>query len=174
MEKLFVSYEKIHKLIKKISNDIISDNWVPDCIIAISAGGFIPSRLLRNYIKKDIYVVGLKRYLESEELHEIPVKIQWIDEVEKKLKRKKILLIDEVDDTRVTLNFCLNELLKNSPEEIRVAVIHQKIKHKKGEFPDKIKKIYIGEKIPDIWIIYPWDALDIEEHNRSCEDLKQN
>ena len=73
--------------------------------------------------------------------------------------------MDEIDDTRVTLSYCLKELLDHSPKEIRVAVIHQKMKKKSAEFPKEITKIYQGEQIPDVWIKYPWDALDIVEHN---------
>ena len=165
LNKLYITFEKTHNLIRKIAHDIKNDNWDPDCIVAIAAGGFIPSRILRNFIKKDIYVVGLKRYIDENLTHNIPVKIQWIDEVEKKIKGKKVLLVDEIDDTKITLSYCLKELLKHKPMEIRVAVIHKKIKKKKAEFPEEIKNIYIGEEVPDIWVKYPWDTLDIEKHN---------
>ena len=168
MDKIYVTYEEVHKLMKKVADEIKQDNWHPDCIVGISGGGLIPVRILRNYIKKDIYIVGLKRYTDENETHEIPIKIQWIDEVEKKIKGKKILLVDEIDDTRITLTYCLKELLKYDPEEIRVAVIHQKIKDKKTSFPDGINVIYEGREVPDKWIIYPWDAHDIDEHNKIC------
>lgn len=168
MEKIYVTYEEIHRLVKKIAEDIINDKWEPDCIVAIAAGGFIPARILRNFIKKDIYIVGLKRYTDENEIHSTPIKIQWIDEIEKKLKKKKILLVDEIDDTRITLSYCLKELLKNHPAEIRIAVLHQKSKKKKAKFPDNINKIYQGDIVPDRWIKYPWDSLDIDEHNKMC------
>jgi uncharacterized protein len=168
MKKLYVTFEEVHKLVKKIAEDIINDNWEPDCIVGIAAGGFMPARILRNFIKKDIYVVGLKRYTDENEAHAVPIKIQWIDGIENKLKGKKILLVDEIDDTRITLSYCLNELLKSKPSEIRIAVLHQKAKNKKAKFPDKIKKIYQGSIVPDVWIKYPWDALDIDEHNKMC------
>lgn len=172
MKKIYITYENIHKLIKKLASNIQNDNWEPDCIVAIAAGGFIPSRILRNFLKKEIYVVGLKRYSEEEIMHEVPIKIQWIDEIERKLAGKKILLVDEIDDTRVTLSYCLKELLSHSPKEIRVAVIHQKIKKKNADFPPEIKKIYQGSEVPDVWVKYPWDALDIEQHYKLCNKRK--
>jgi uncharacterized protein len=169
MKKIFVTYEQIHNLVKKIALQIKEDNWSPDVIVAIASGGFIPARILKTYLKKDIYVVGLKRYSGDKIIHKTPIKIQWIDEVEKKLKDKKILLVDEVDDTRVTLSYCLKELLNHDPQEIRVAVLHQKLKEKSASFPEEIKNIYEAEKIDDIWIKYPWDAIDIEKHNLGKE-----
>jgi hypothetical protein len=32
--------------------------------------------------------------------------------------------------------------------------------------PTEVKRYFAGEEIPDIWIGYPWDAADIDEHNR--------
>jgi uncharacterized protein len=165
-EKIYITYEQIHKMTAKISSEIINSGWEPDFIVAIASGGFIPARILKTYLKKDIYVVGLKRYTDEKVVYEQPVKIQWIDEVEKKIKGKKILLVDEVDDTRVTLSYCLYELLRHKPQEIRVAVLHQKLKHKTGIFPPEIEHIYEAEKISDLWINYPWEAKDIDLHNQ--------
>jgi len=168
MKKIYFTYEDIHKIIFKISVRIKNDNWEPDCIVAIASGGLIPSRILRNFIKKDIYVIGLKKYDDEKDLGGYPLKIQWIDEVEKKITGKKILLVDEVDDTRLTLAYSLNELLKHNPAEIRAAIIHKKIKEKKGILPDKIVNIYYGNEIEDLWICYPWEAKDIDEHYKLC------
>jgi uncharacterized protein len=165
-EKLYITYEQIHKLVKKIADEIKNSGWEPDYIVAIASGGFIPARILKTFLKKDIFVVGLKRYSGSDIVYETPVKIQWLDEVEKKIKGKKILLVDEVDDTRVTLSYCLYELLRHSPAEIRVAVLHQKIKQKKGVFPPEIKHIYEADTVYDTWIKYPWESEDIDSHNR--------
>ncbi len=94
-------------------------------------------------------------------------KSKWIDEVEKRLKGKKILLVDEVDDSRSTLEYCLRELLKHEPAEIAVAVLHKKDKPKAGVIPEEISKYFTGEIIPDYWCCYPWDADDIDEHDNN-------
>jgi len=170
MEKLYVSYAQVHKLVAKAAAEVLDSGWEPDCIVAIASGGFIPARIFKTYLKKDIYVVGLKRYPDDsgtgEVPKDVPVKVQWIDEVERKLSGKKILLVDEVDDTRITLAYCVGELLKNHPAEIRIAVLHQKDKPKLAEYPAAAKVVYEGAVVPDMWIKYPWDALDIDEQER--------
>jgi hypoxanthine phosphoribosyltransferase len=169
MKKLFVKYSEVHKLVAKASADIVASGWEPDVIVAIASGGFIPARIFKTYLKKNIYVVGLQRYFDDASPIPVPMKVQWIDEVEKKLAGKKILLVDEVDDTRVTLAYCIGELLKNHPAEIRVAVLHQKEKPKQAAFPEAMRVIYEGTRVPDVWIKYPWDALDIDEHELGRE-----
>jgi uncharacterized protein len=174
MKEYYTTYEDIHRLIGKIAADIKKDKWECDLIVGIASGGLIPARLMKNHLKKDIYIVGLKRYKDEKEIFDLPLKIQWIDEVEKKIANKKVLLIDEIDDTRLTMTYCLNELLKNNPKEIRVAVIHEKIKEKKSEYPEEIKHVYIGERIEDLWMKYPWDAVDLSEYYKSAREQKEN
>ena len=84
-----------------------------------------------------------------------------------------MLLVDEVDDSRTTLEYCLRELLKHRPKELAVMVLHNKKKEKKGVLPSEVKRYYVGEEIEDIWIAYPWDALDIEEQDRLSKDLRK-
>ncbi len=170
METIYIKYDEIHKLTYKLYIQMVNDNWSPDIIVAIGTGGFIPARIIRTFLKKEILVVGIKRYSEQNEISKNPKKIQWIDEAEKKIKGKSILLIDEVDDTRLTLAYCLEELYKHNPKEIKVAVLHQKIKEKEGRFPDQLKSIYVGEHLENVWIRYPWEAIDIDKHNAGLPD----
>jgi len=112
--------------------------------------------------------VGIKYYDEQNRPQERPETVQWIDEVEKKLKGKRVLLVDEVDDSRVTLEYCLRELLRHGPEEIAVMVLHNKKKSKRGTFPEAVKRRYVGEEVDDVWICYPWDAQDIDFQDRQA------
>ena len=166
IKKNFLSYNQIHKTVKKLSEDILSSGYDADVIVAIGTGGFIPARILKTFINKPIYTVGLSYYDENNTPSDSPIKIQWIDEVENKLEGKKILLVDEVDDTRVTLEYCLRELLSHKPMEIAIAVLHNKKKEKKGVIPQEVDHYFAGELLEDNWICYPWDALDIEEQER--------
>lgn len=168
MVKRYVTYAEVHEGCSRLAVQIREDNWSPDLIVAIASGGFIPARILKTYLKADIYVVGLKRYDEDSIVHPVPIKIQWIDEVERKLSGKRILLVDEVDDTRVTLAYCLQELLRYEPIEIRVAVLHQKRKEKSAEYPAGVK-VYQAEVLEDVWIKYPWDALDVARHEKGLD-----
>ncbi len=166
-EKLYFTYNDIHKTIKKLSIEISESDFKPDLMVAIGTGGFIPARIMKTFLNLPILTVGIKYYDSNNKIQSEPEKIQWIDEVEKRLKGKKILLVDEVDDSRSTLEYCLRELLKHEPEEIAVAVLHQKDKEKAGVIPEEINRYFTGETIPDYWCCYPWDADDIDMHDSS-------
>ena len=150
MYKIYYSYDDISKLIKTNIKKIIDFN--PDYIIAIGGGGLIPARIIRNYIDRHIYVVTLSSYDNEEQKTNIDV-IQWID---LELKDKTVLIIDEIDDTRKTLHFCIQRLkLVNNANNIGVFVLQNKIKNKVGDISDIT---YMScEDIKDKWVVYPWD-----------------
>lgn len=168
--KLYFTYNEIHATVKAVADKIQASGFTPDLTVAIGTGGFIPARILKTYLKKPILTVGLAYYDENDRPTAQPQKIQWIDEVERKLTGKKVLLIDEIDDTRATLSYCLKELLTHKPAEIAVAVLHNKIKPKKAEYPSEVTKIWAGVDIPDQWVVYPWDATDIEAHDNAWKE----
>ena len=166
--KYFLSYEEIHDTIRTLAHKIVSDGFDPDVIVAIGTGGFIPARILKTFLKKPILTVGISYYGPDNKPAKTPHTIQWIDEVEKKLAGKRVLLVDEVDDSRVTLEYCLRELLRHGAQEIAIAVLHNKEKEKRGRIPEAIRRYYTGQELEDRWICYPWDAEDIVEHSRKA------
>jgi uncharacterized protein len=163
-EKYFLSYETIHRTVRAMAEAVASSGFDPDLIVAIGTGGFIPARILKTFLKKPILTVGISYYGPDNKPAKTPRTIQWIDEVEQKLQGRKVLLVDEVDDSRVTLEYCLRELLRHRPAEIAVAVLHNKRKEKRGCLPDEVRRYFVGEELEDRWICYPWDALDIGAH----------
>jgi uncharacterized protein len=164
MEKIYYSYQEIHNTIRDMAQKIIKSGYEPDYLLAIGGGGLIPARILRTFIDKPIVTVTLSRYHDDGETSDTPVKHQWIDDILVDLNNKKILLIDEVDDCRTTLEYCIRELLKTYEMDISVFVMHNKLKEKHGVIPEEVKNVFIGKDIPNKWICYPWDALDIDTH----------
>mgnify|MGYP006271244911 CR=1 FL=1 len=168
-DKRYFSYRQIHRTVQQLAGQITQDGYDPDVIVAIGTGGFIPARILRTYIDRPILTVGIRLYDENNQPAEQPRKIQWIDEVEQKLAGRRILLVDEVDDTRTTLEYCLRELLSHRPAETAIGVLHAKRKAKRGVIPEQVTRYYAGEELDDIWIVYPWDAEDIDLHLEQAE-----
>ena len=107
-----------------------------------------------------VLAVSLELYDDATKTANTTVKkVQWFDEmsgVGKNVRGKRVLIVDEVDDTRTTLKYCVEEIKKtNAPAAIAVAVVHNKLKPKKTELPSDV--IYFaGEDVPDKWNCYPW------------------
>jgi uncharacterized protein len=131
--KVYFSYAQIHETVSGLVDRVKEFN--PDVIIAIGGGGFIPARMLRTQIRKPILAVSLELYDDDTgEKGQRVKKVQWFDEtsgVGKEVRGKRVLIMDEVDDTRTTLKYCVEEVMKtNAPAAIAVVVVHNKLKPK--------------------------------------------
>lgn len=190
----------MHNLCKESAERLLAD-FEPQLMIAIGGGGYIPARILRSFLKQPgspnipIQAIGLSLY---EQLGEDPdvetpgtkvTRTQWLDLTSlghmQNLVGKRILIVDEVDDTRTTLEYAVKELEKDVEEarkkmpdgdsqpktEFSIFVLHNKDKAKKGILPhDMISTRYEAARtVGDVWINYPWEAINIEEHDKNAE-----
>lgn len=168
MEKYNFTYDDIHKTICAASAKILESGFEPDFLLAIGGGGLIPARIMRTYINRPILTVSLTRY--SDEIgtapSDTPIKLQWL-EPDTNLDGKKVLVVDEVDDERTTLEFTLAHLYEKHPNtEFAAFVVHNKLKEKKGKLPAQLKHFFTGRDINDYWINYAWDAEDIDQFGK--------
>jgi len=170
--RVYFSYAQIHSTVSRMTEHIRA--WKPDVIVAIGGGGFIPARMMRTEVKVPILAVSLELYDDATKTASTKVvKKQWFDEtsgVGSMVKGSRVLIVDEVDDTRTTLEYCVRELQDgHAPAALAVAVVHNKLKPKKGIIPEGVA-YFAGEDVPDRWNCYPWDAAayghSIEEHER--------
>ncbi|KAG6332651.1 hypothetical protein ID866_6436 [Astraeus odoratus] len=191
-EHIHATYNDIHNIIKA-SAKTITEKFKPDLLIAIGGGGFFPARVLRTFLKDPstqknirILAIGLSLYeslpgTTAEKIGSEVIRTQWLGpEGAKDLLGRKALIVDEVDDSRKTLQYALAELqkdveveLQSLPErereanrtEFAVFVVHNKDKPKLGVLPSDLP-YFAGAEVADVWLDYPWEADDIEEHDR--------
>lgn len=199
MSKLFISYNIVHKLCQQAAAEIKALGQLVDLIVAIGGGGFIPARILRSFLKEEgkknipIQAIGLSLYEQmgdgdEDKIGKEVVRTQWLDfgslgQHMDMLIGKNVIIVDEVDDTRTTLHYAVTELERDVREiekkagkegttKFSVFVLHNKLKPKRAELPEEFKEKgrYIrGTDVEDVWIAYPWDAIDIDEHTEAAK-----
>ena len=153
--KRHITFDQVKQLIESTAPEI--NKWKPEVILAIGGGGYVPSRYLRNFIDCHLVGVSIQLYKEDETQHEDgPKVIQWLDHNSLEfMKGKKILIVDEMDDTRRTLSYVVNRLRNEGFSELGVFVLHDKKKEKPAL---DVEKYWSGEKIDArIWVVYPWE-----------------
>ena len=176
--RCYFSYAQIASAVSNCVPAVEAFN--PDVFLAIGGGGFIPARILRTEVKRPILAISLELYDDATKTANASVlRKQWFEETPGTfgalVRGKRVLIIDEVDDTRATLQYAVAELTKmNAPAAIGVMVVHNKLKPKTGQLPPDVTYI-AGEDVPNCWNCYPWDAKaygrDIETHEvlaREC------
>ncbi|BGP12420.1 hypothetical protein JCM10213v2_000336 [Rhodosporidiobolus nylandii] len=186
---LRITYNEIHVTIGKTAQRI-KEEFDPDIMV------FFPARVLRTFLKRvsgpdgarrniPIQAIGLSLYEEvgafdgssglaqEEKLGKEVVRTQWLDFStlgSRPLIGRRILIVDEVDDSRTTLGYAVEELKKDIqaqfdklPEdkkseypktELAIFVVHNKLKEKLATIPDDVK-YFAGDDIPDRWGKYP-------------------
>jgi uncharacterized protein len=156
--KIHYTYDEIDKICRE-QTSYANFNFKPDVILAIGGGGLIPARIIRTILNVPIYVVSLSTYDDNYKSIETPRVVQWTNL--SKFKDKKILIVDEVDDTRKTLKFLTDKLIIEEEllsKNLGVFVIHNKLKSKEFEIKDLNVSYYkSGKDVEDKWIVYPWD-----------------
>lgn len=195
-DKMYISYNNIHKLCQNVAKIIMDKKERPDVIIAITGGGMIPARIIRSFLKSKgeknipIQAIGLSLYEDMglddqvESIGKEVIRTQWLDfgALDKhfdSLIGKRVLIVDEVDDTRTTLHYALTELQKEVYQQqvklnrldqetvFSIFVLHNKDKPKKADLPKEMfdnERYIAAVTVPDRWLCYPWEATDIEEH----------
>ncbi|KAL1881488.1 hypothetical protein VTK73DRAFT_3550 [Phialemonium thermophilum] len=200
-EKIYVTYNDVHKLCQEAAPNIL-ETFQPQLMIAIGGGGYVPARILRSFLKQPgspnipIQAIGLSLYesLPTTVVETPGTKVtrtQWLDLTSlgemANLVGKRILIVDEVDDTRTTLEYAVRELEKDveaaraklggEKAQFYIFVLHNKDKQKKGTLPrDMIEsgRYRAARTVGDVWICYPWEAIDIDEHDRLAAEQKKN
>jgi hypoxanthine phosphoribosyltransferase len=180
---------QVHKHCQEAAPRILEE-FKPNLMIAIGGGGYVPARILRSFLKRDgsanipIQAIGLSLYEQlggsNDSEVEVPgtkvTRTQWLDLSSLEMANligKNVLIVDEVDDTRTTLEYAVRELEKDVVEAQKksgrteekttfsIFVLHNKDKAKKGTLPEETLhgRYLAAQTVGDVWINYPWEAM---------------
>ena len=179
LKKRQVSWEEYQGLVSKICRDITVSGWRPDYVVGITRGGLLPAKMISYYF--DVPCETLKVSLRD---HEQTESNTWMAEdayghlrSEQDIKDetdaaedncKKILIVDDINDTGATLNWIMKDWPESCfPEDavweddiwnknVKFAVIFDNLSSK---FQARID--FSGEEINkfenDVWIDFPYE-----------------
>lgn len=169
--KIYYTYEEIHKSIEDKTESLQSKKF--DYILAIGGGGLMPARMIRRVINVPILVISIKFY-SGDKINSEPQIVQWDSDISTKLKGKSCLIVDEIYDTGSTLKYVIDRLNKDGVNDLSALVIHHKNKeeHRSDFFEhimSKLQNYFPLITVGDRWIVYPWEASSIEDHNKKAE-----
>ncbi|PSR72821.1 hypothetical protein PHLCEN_2v11318 [Hermanssonia centrifuga] len=171
-EHFRTTYDDIHRLLRASAEKIAE--FKPDMLIAI---GFFPARVLRTFLKDastkrniPIVAIGLSLYealpgTTAEQIGTEVIRTQWLGpEGAKILLGRRALIVDEIDDSRKTLQYAVSELQKDVEKELlalpesereaqrtkfAVFVVHNKVKPKLGVLPSDLPCVsFPGPRCP--------------------------
>ncbi len=177
MNKVIYSWQDIERQCQSIVNQIAKDTWRPDYVVGITRGGNVPATIISHMLSVgcETLKVSLRDGGECESncwmaddafglVHDEGYQSRWDPDL-----RKKILIVDDINDSGNTLNWiekdwqhsCLpqEEYVWNSVwgNNVRFAVLTNNLA---SEF-DNVS--YFATEINKIddpsWIVYPWECV---------------
>lgn len=170
MKKLdceLVTWGTVQRLALLVARRIHADGFVPDRVVAIGRGGYVPARLLCDWLDlSDLTAIRVVHYhAGSDRQPEAVIR----DPLTEPVPNRRILLVDDVNDTGDTLRTALAHLEAMGAAEVRVAVLHDKL-------TSHFSVDYRGQQIRRWrWLIYPWAVAEdvrgfLQRHNGPLHD----
>jgi hypoxanthine phosphoribosyltransferase len=144
--KVNYSINEMQNAIIKIIEQMKSSNWLPEIILSINRGGCIPGVYLSHRIEKPHKVIDIQ-------LRDSLISPNFSVLNDSLSKNKRVLIIDDINDTGKTFSLIKNHSIKFK-SEIHFAALINNVKSKvkieyQGQFIDKAKN--------PSWYIFPWE-----------------
>jgi len=145
-----VSWDEILNWTYELARMIERSGWKPDVVVSIARGGYVPARLLCDFLDvNDLVSVQVLHWGRAAEITAVAhVKYGF----EADLKGKRVLLVDDICDTGDSIIVAREYIeRKYSPAELRVAVMQW------ISSVAKIKPDYYVDEVKEwVWYQYPW------------------
>ncbi|MDD4983566.1 MAG: phosphoribosyltransferase family protein [Candidatus ainarchaeum sp.] len=142
-----ITWNKIEKYSEELAEKVKNSNYKCDAIIGIASGGLIPTTLLSKILKiKKVGLFCAKSYCDKKRCT-----LQIISKPQINLEGENVLLVDDLVDSGVTIEWIKNLLFSEyKVKDVKVAVYFVNKEHCK-KYPD----FYIKENKG--WIVFPWE-----------------
>ena len=153
---LYVSYDEYHNLIEKLAIKVYQSGWEFDTILCLARGGMRPGDILSRIFDKPLAIMSTSSYrAESGKLQGKLDIARYITTPQGEIAGR-VLLVDDLADTGLTLNAVIAQLRGNYAPitELRSAVIWTK-------GVSSFKPDYSVEFLPtNPWIHQPFEGYD--------------
>jgi len=152
MEKInyeFVSWETAHEHSRKLSETIIRSGFVPDIIVGLARGGWIPSRSVCDFLGvKDLISIKMEHWGEIA-TNDGKAKLKYPLNV--RLDGKKVLIVDDCADTGESLKLAKKHIQGLGAKEVKTATLHIFDTTPQENVPD-----FFAERLTYRWMMYDW------------------
>ena len=146
-----VSWDNVITLARDVALQIRTAVYKPDVVIAIARGGYVPARLICDYL--DVFNLGsfrIAHYTGATKNESVRLSMPLTID----LSNMNVLLVDDVSDTGDTLQLANEYIRSLDPASIKIAVLHHKVQSKL--FPD-----FYAQKVTEwCWLMYPWAIVE--------------
>ncbi|GAB6943546.1 phosphoribosyltransferase [Vulcanisaeta sp. JCM 14467] len=135
----------------KLVQDIIKSGYQPDVLIGISKGGVVMASLMSDMLGIPTDLIQMAHWGFGRAKDDITIKYRPSIDV----KGLRVLLIDDVSDTGLTLSTARELLIRLGARDVKTAVLDYKAISSRYA-PD----YYAYKWVKWVYIIYPWESFE--------------
>ena len=149
-----VTWDEVEFWSRTISDKIYNSSWLPDTIVAISRGGYVPARLICDrLLVGELVSLQISHWPSAAQIaKEAGVRVPLYCD----MSAKRVLVVDDISDTGDSIVIAKDHIRANcKPKDIRVATL-QWISESSKVTPD----FYAEEVKGWWWYQYPWTRLE--------------
>jgi hypoxanthine phosphoribosyltransferase len=163
MKKVYYTWQDVENQTQEILRQLQRDAWQPDYVVGLTRGGLVPANLISQYL--EVPMETLKVSLRDASMEHPPESNLWM--AEDAYRRKKILIVDDINDSGATLNWikkdwedsCLPESdrwFEVWGDNVRIAVLVDN-EASKSQLNSNYSAIGLNKAEEDCWIVFPWE-----------------
>lgn len=161
-KKLIITDDQVKNMVDDIITQMADDEFQPDYIVGITRGGLYPALLIsqRLNVPMDTLLVSLRgdeqRTQSNCDLAEDAVGYPKGHNI------KKILIVDDINDTGATLEWIQQDWEKAVPAPW-VNIWHQNVRfaslvnNEASRMNTSYTSLRINKDVEDVWVIFPWE-----------------
>jgi xanthine phosphoribosyltransferase len=160
VNKLIINNTEYKGLVNDICRNIALEDWTPDYIVGITRGGLLPAVMISQYfnIKMNSLDISLRDGGDC---------VSNLGMAEDAYKGKKILIVDDINDTGATINWIMEDWPSGCfpgdsiwneiwGDNVRFAVVVDNLASQ-----SRVKMNYVGIEVnkaeKDVWIEFPYE-----------------
>jgi hypoxanthine phosphoribosyltransferase len=165
--KVIIKMDQLKKRIKKLADEISNDYKDKNpVLVGILKGSFIFLADLTRQLKipHQIDFISVASYGSGKQASGV---VKWLKDLSINIEGKHVIIVEDVIDSGLTLNYIRNNLLTRNPKSLQVVTLLDKKKRRKTKVPLK----YAGFSIPDEFVV--GYGLDYDEKYRNLPYIAQ-
>ncbi len=147
-----VGLEEVYELCWRLAHEVRAAGYRPDLVVAVARGGFVPARLVCDFLPCEEltsltvrhYTAGARR--EGGALLRQPLAVD--------VAGRRVLVVDDVNASGDTLVTARAHVSERGASEVRVGVLHEK--------PGSCTRadFLAAPSDGDLWLIYQWALVE--------------
>lgn len=147
-----ISWSRVVRMSQKVANMIRSSGYEPDIVIAIGRGGYVPARIICDYLLfRDLTSIKIEHWGAAAAAgREATIRFGLSTDI----SGMSVLVVDDITDTGDTMVAAVDYIKKQKPRDIRTAVLQHKT------CSTYVPDFYAHKITRWRWIIYPWAAFE--------------